>query len=258
MPGRAEPIGANNPRIQRLRRLLGRRSARRDEGVYVIEGPTLVAEALAAGVDVEDVYVDEERGGGFPHEVLVRAGTLARVGSTEAPQPVLAVARLRLATLAVLAGAGLVLVAAGVADPGNLGTMLRSAEAAGAVGLVTLAGTVDPWNPKCVRASAGALFHVPVVADAAAADLRSLRMPLVGTAAVGGQPYTAPGALAGPLALVLGSEAHGVPADVPIDRVVTIPHAGRAESLNVAMAATLLCFEAARQRARPESMPPTP
>jgi RNA methyltransferase, TrmH family len=250
MPGRADPIGANNPRMQRLRRLLGRRSARRDEGAFVIEGPVLVREALDAGVDIEDVYVDESLAGSFAGEVVVRAGVLAKVGSTETPQPVLAVARLRVATLADVAGAPFVLVAAGVADPGNLGTMLRSAEAAGAAGLVTTEGSVDPWNPKCVRASAGALFHVAVVADVAPGALRQLGVALVGAAAAGGAIYTDPGALASPLALVLGSEAHGVPDDVPIDRVVTIPHAGRAESLNVAMAAAVLSFEAARQRAR--------
>jgi TrmH family RNA methyltransferase len=161
---------------------------------------------------------------------------------------VLAVVRLVAARLDDLAGAPFVLVAAGVADPGNLGTMLRSAEAAGAAGLVTTAGSVDPWNPKCVRASAGALFHVPVVPDVAPADLRSLGVPLVGTAASGGRPYHEPGSLQMPLALVLGSEAHGVPDEVPLDRVVTIPHAGRAESLNVAMAASVLAFEVARQR----------
>jgi TrmH family RNA methyltransferase len=142
----------------------------------------------------------------------------------------------------------LVLVAAGVADPGNLGTMLRSAEAAGAAGLVTTAGSVDPWNPKCVRAAAGALARVRVAPDVDPAELRHLGVTLVGTAAAGGRAYTEPGALAAPLALVLGSEAHGLPADVPVDRVVSIPHAGRAESLNVAMAATVLAFEAARQR----------
>lgn len=248
MPGRAEPIGANNPRIQRLRRLLGRRSARRDDGAYVIEGPVLVREALAAGVAIEDVYAEEAVADGFAGALVVRDGVLARVGSTETPQPVLAVARLRSASLADLAGAPFVLVAAGVADPGNLGTMLRSAEAAGAAGLVTTAGSVDPWNPKCVRASAGALFHVAVVADVEPGALRGLGVPLVGTAATGGAPYTDPGALRAPLALVLGSEAHGVPDEVPIARVVTIPHAGRAESLNVAMAAAVLSFEAARQR----------
>jgi RNA methyltransferase, TrmH family len=228
---------------------LGRRSARRDEVAYVIEGPTLVAEAHAAGLEL-DIYVDEGAldlaPGAAPHVTIVRAGLLARVGSTEAPQPIIAVTPIRASALVDLAGAPFVLVAAGVTDPGNLGTMLRSAEAAGAAGVVTTAGTVDPYNPKCVRASAGALFHVPVVADVEPEALRSLSIVLLGTVAAGGQPYDAPGALAQPLALVLGSEAHGIAADVPIDRYVTIAHLGRAESLNVAMAATVLSFEIAR------------
>ena len=246
-----EPLGPNNAKIQRLRRLLGRRSARRDEHAYVIEGPTLVAEAHAAGLDL-DIYVDEGALDLVPRDVVrvsvVRADVLVRVGSTEAPQPIMAVTPLPTSALTALSGASFVLVAAGVTDPGNLGTMLRSAEAAGAAGLVTTAGTVDPFNPKCVRASAGALFHVPVVADVEPAALRTLAMALVGTVADGGQPYDAPGALARPLALVLGSEAHGIAADVPIDRYVTIAHLGRAESLNVAMAATVLSFEIARSR----------
>ena len=248
-----EPLGPNNANIQRLRRLLGRRSARRDEGAYVIEGPTLVAEAHAAGLDL-DIYVDEDALDLVPADAqrvnVVRAGLLARVSSTETPQPILATTPIRAGALAELAGASFVLVAAGVSDPGNLGTMLRSAEAAGAAGLVTTVGSVDPYNPKCVRASAGALFHVPVVADIEPAGLRSLSIALVGTVAGGGEPYDAPGALARPLALVLGSEAHGIAADVPIDRYVTINHLGRAESLNVAMAATVLSFEIARA-ARP-------
>ncbi len=249
----AEPAGPHNPRIQRLRRLLGRRSSRRDDAAYVIEGPTLVAEAAAAGLALE-VFVEESATALLPRlppgasVTVVRDGVLAKVGSTEAPQPVMAVAPLVSCTLDDLAGAPFVLVAAGVSDPGNLGTMLRSAEAAGAAGLVTTAGSVDPWNPKCVRASAGALFHVRVVDGVAPADLRQLGVALVGTVAEGGVPYTDRGALDGPLALVLGNEAHGIPADVPIDRLVTIPHAGRAESLNVAMAAAVLSFEIARKR----------
>ena len=242
----AAPIGPNNPYVKQLRRLLGRRSARRETGLYVIEGPRLVDEALVSGIDIEAVFVDEELAVG-DGAIAVERGVLAKVGSTETPQPVMAIARQRIAGLDDLRGASLVLVAAGVADPGNLGTMLRSAEAAGAAGLVTTEGSVDPWNPKCVRASAGALFHVLVVPDVAPASLRELGIALVGTSASGGAPYTEPGALAAPVALVLGSEAHGVPDDVPIDRVVTIPHRGRTESLNVAMAATVLCFEAARQ-----------
>ncbi len=142
---------------------------------------------------------------------------------------------------------GFVVVAAGLADPGNVGTILRSAEAAGADAVVLTAGAVDVFNPKVVRASAGALFRVPVAVDVAAGALGDLGVALLGTVATGGVPYDeAP--LDGACALVLGNEAHGLPPGLALDGLVSIPHAGRAESLNVAMAATVLCFEAARRR----------
>jgi TrmH family RNA methyltransferase len=173
------------------------------------------------------------------------AGVLERVASTQTPQPVLAEVRIRCAE--VPARASLVLVADRIADPGNLGTILRSAEAAGFDAVVPTVGTVDPFNPKVVRASAGALFHVPVTAEVEPAALAALGLSLVGTSAHQGVPYTEAD-LCRPVVLVVGSEAHGVGDDVPVGGWITIPHAGRAESLNVAMAATLVCFEARRQR----------
>jgi RNA methyltransferase, TrmH family len=167
------------------------------------------------------------------------------VASTESPQPNLAVVCIPQPVLD-LAAAGLVLVADGVGDPGNLGTMLRSAEAAGVDGVVLTAGSVDPFNPKVVRASAGALFRVPVlVSDLAAVRNGGLRT--IGTSSHRGTAHTSAD-LTGRIALVVGSEAHGLPDDALVDEWVTIPHHGRAESLNVAMAATVLCFEASRQR----------
>ena len=245
-----EPIGLHNPRIQRLRRLLGRRSARVDEGCFVIEGPHAIQAAIDAGVTLAEVFAEASSVHLVPagvHTVLVADGVLARVGSTVTPQPVMAVAPLPLLTIDALVGATFVLVAAGVADPGNLGTMARSAEAAGADALVTTAGSVDPWSPKAVRASAGAIVHLPVVADLDPAALRPLGLRLLGTAAAGGTPY-GEADLTGPIALVLGNEAHGLPAGIELDGLLTIAHRGRAESLNVAMAATVLCFEVARQR----------
>jgi TrmH family RNA methyltransferase len=139
-----------------------------------------------------------------------------------------------------------VIVCAGVGDPGNAGTILRSGEAAGADAVVFTAGSVDPYNPKCVRAAAGALFRVPVFLDV---EPEALGLPLVGTRSTGGTAYFDFDFKA-PLALVLGSEAHGLdPAiEARLDATVTIPHVGRAESLNVAMAASVLSFEVARQR----------
>ena len=126
-------------------------------------------------------------------------------------------------------------MAAGLADPGNVGTILRAAEAAGADGVV-LAGSVDVFNPKVVRASAGALFHVPVVVDVAPRPGRARAS--LWAAVAGWVPYDE--APSSGRALVLGSEAHGLPVGVPVDGIVSIPHAGRAESLNVAMAAAVL------------------
>ena len=151
----------------------------------------------------------------------------------------------------VVVGADLIVVLADVRDPGNAGTVLRTADAAGVDAVVCCGGTVDPYNPKTVRASAGSLFHVPLVVagdpvdvlDAVAAHgLRRL-------AAVvrGGDDYTTVD-WRQPTALVLGNEAAGLPAGLPVDGMVGIPMAGRAESLNVGMAGAVLCFEALRQR----------
>ncbi|CAB4898256.1 unannotated protein [freshwater metagenome] len=176
------------------------------------------------------------------------AHVIERVASTEAPQPLLAVVRIRQHEISDFAGAALVVVADRIADPGNLGTMLRSCEAAGVNGVVLITGSADPYNPKVVRASAGALFHVPVVADIALHELQALRLPLVGTSSHQGKAYTDTD-LTKPFALVMGSEAHGVSDEIPIDSWLTIAHVGRAESLNVAMATTVVVFEALRQRA---------
>ncbi|HEU5085391.1 MAG TPA: RNA methyltransferase [Acidimicrobiales bacterium] len=219
-----------------------------------------MAEALAAGVDVVEVYAEP----GAPGDVLdaartagvpvrdVAAGALAKATSPVTPQPV--------AALAALPGPvgddvlrGLVLVLVGVADPGNAGTLLRVAEASGASAVVSCADAVDLWNPKCVRASAGSIFRVPVVlagpADDALARLRAAGMTVVATA-LGAAVDLDDADLRGDVAVLLGNEAHGLPADLvaAADLAVRIPMAGHVESLNVAMTGTVIAFEAARQR----------
>jgi TrmH family RNA methyltransferase len=229
---------------------LGRRSSRVEEGAYVVEGATLVGEALAAGADVEAIYTGQDGLGFESGTVPVHAlapGVIERVATTTNPQPVLAVVRLRPPPLELLAAASFVVAVDHVADPGNLGTILRSAEAAGAGAVTVSEGAVDPYNPKVVRATAGALFHVPVFMGVAPGDLKGFGLRLVGTSSHHGLAYTeAP--FEGRVGLVFGSEAHGLPAGTPVDEWVRIPHRGRAESLNVAMAATLLIFEVARRR----------
>lgn len=209
----------------------------------------LIAEAVAAGHDVlaEFVAPDADAVTNAPVFPLA-AGVIERVASTERPQPNLAIVRMPSART-TLDAAGLVVVGDELSDPGNLGTMLRSAEAAGADAVVLTPGSVDPYNPKVVRASAGAIFHVPVF-EATLEDVRTAGLRLVGTSSHRGQAHTEID-WSGRVAIVMGSEAHGLPDGVPVDAWVRIAHRGRAESLNVAMAATLLVFEAARHRADP-------
>jgi TrmH family RNA methyltransferase len=229
---------------------LGRRSSRADEGAYVVEGATLVAEALAAGADLEAIYVGRDGLGYDDHGVPVHAlapGVIERVATTQHAQPVLAVVRMPRPSTGLLVSAGVVVAADAVSDPGNLGTILRSAEAAGVDAVVLGEGTVDPYNPKVVRAAAGALFHVPVFVAMAPTALRGFGLRLIGTSSHHGVAYTEAD-FAGRLALVFGGEAHGLADDAPVDEWVRIPHGGRAESLNVAMAATLITFEVARRR----------
>jgi TrmH family RNA methyltransferase len=172
-------------------------------------------------------------------------GVLDRVASTERPQPNLALVRMPEATRS-LDDARFVVVADQLADPGNLGTILRSSEAAGVDAVVLTPGSVDPYNPKVVRASAGALFHVPVI-TAPLTEVEASGLRLIGTSSHLGVPHT-DADWSGRIALVLGNEAHGLPDDAPVDTWVRIEHRGRAESLNVAMAATVLVFEASRRR----------
>ncbi len=225
----------------------------------MVEGRVLLAEALRAAWPVEAVFVPagsdvaSDVTGVARHELA--AGVIERVATTESPKDVMAIVRQRPASLP--AGATFVVVCAGVSDPGNLGTIVRSAEAAGADAVACTPGTVDVWSPKTVRASAGAVFHVPIVELGGQGDhdddvdlLPSAGLRLVGTSS---HPEQAPVDhtafdLTQPVALVMGSEAHGVPSSVPVSSWVRIPHAGRSESLNVAMAATVLCFEVSRQR----------
>jgi len=214
----------------------------------VIEGPTLVAEAHASGWPLVELYLGPDGvdpcHGAVP-VVRLAKGVVEQVATTVTPQPVLALAERRTAAADRLLG-DFVLAADGVADPGNLGTILRSAEASGVSAVVLATGTVDPFNPKVVRSSAGSLFRVAisevVAIDALAHDGRQVHS----TSSHAGVPYDEVD-WRGPIAIVLGNEAHGVSAAMP-GRSVIIPHVGPAESLNVAMAATVLCFEVARQR----------
>ena len=249
-----------------MRRLLGRREARRAERAFVAEGTEVVRTGILAGAAPESLYVAsgaEDDGAGVGVAEVVRLalaagarvhelapGVIERVASTVTPQPVLAVFPM-LDVPEVPAEAQLVVVLADVRDPGNAGTVLRTADAAGVGAVVVCAGAVDPYNPKTVRASAGSLFHVPVVlGEDAATVLRRLGLSgyrRLGAVARGGEDYAAVDWTARS-AIVLGNEAWGLPDGLELDGSVGIPMAGRAESLNVGTACAVLCFEALRQR----------
>jgi len=235
----------------------------------VVEGLNVLEAALEGAADIEAFFAAPEAEGECP-ELLERAsgrgitvhrlepGVLERVAGTVTPQPVLAVARSRSLTLADLTSGEvseprILVVGVDVRDPGNAGTLIRSAEAAGAHGVIFCRGSVDVTNPKTVRASAGALFHVPVVEGAVPQEvlgvLGDLGLKRIAAVAHDGERPDRVD-LNQPLAMVFGNEAHGLPADV-LDRVdtrVTIPMPGRSESLNLGMAASILLYEARRQR----------
>jgi TrmH family RNA methyltransferase len=219
-----------------------------------------VAEAIRGGAKVLDVFVapgaDDvvvERAvthGARRHELA--PGVLERVADAVTPQPMVAIVASIDVDLDALQTAEFLVVCVDVRDPGNLGTVLRVAEGSGAGGVICCEGSVDAYSPKTVRASAGSLFHVPVVAGGEPLEVldRMGRWDVrrLGTDAHRGTAYDAVD-LTTPTALVLGNEARGLPHDVTaeLDGTVTIPMVGRTESLNVGMAAAVLCFERARQ-----------
>jgi TrmH family RNA methyltransferase len=234
----------------------------------VAEGSKVISVALDAGAPVEALYYDpqvnaDDRARAVVAQAVrsgVRAyelgpGVMERIADTVTPQPLLAIVAFVDVALAALADATLVVVCTDVRDPGNAGTVLRSAEAAGADGVICCDGSVDVYNPKTVRASAGALFQVPVVAGGDVVQvlerLGDWGMHRLAAMARDGRDYTEVD-LTAAAALVLGNEAAGVsPRLQPwIDESVSIPMSGRTDSLNVGMAAAVLCFEAARQRRR--------
>jgi len=250
----------SNPKIQQLRRLTGRRSARLDAGAFVVEGPVLVAEALAGPLEVLEVFLGEHVRA--PHVGSARSepiitpcadGVLERVLSTRTPQAMAAVVSRPDASLsAVAASRGGILVADQLADPGNAGTLIRAAEAAGFAGVVFSASSVDPFAPKVVRASAGSVLRVPVIDSTSSG--RSIVESLaprraVGAVASGGMPHLQMSWPAD-VVLVIGNEAHGLGDDViaACDVTVTIEMDGPTESLNAAMAGTLLMFDVLRSR----------
>jgi TrmH family RNA methyltransferase len=253
---------SSNPTIKLVRALQSQRRARQKEGLFVIEGVRLVEEAIRANVSAKIVlHTDglDPRGraavaqlarlGAQVHEVSPKV--MAAASETQTPQGLLAVVSFP-KVIAQHTQRSLVLVLDRLADPGNLGAILRTADAAGVEAVVLTPGTVDAHNPKVVRAAMGAHFHVPIVE----ADWAALKDQLAGLEVWladvrQGESYDRVDWRA-PCALIVGSEAEG-PSDAARQLAtgrVRIPMPGQAESLNAAVAAGVLLFEAARQRQR--------
>lgn len=268
-PPGAEPFTQRTPRVVAARRLT-RRSERQKAGRFLAEGANAVGGALdhqrrGRGV-VHELFVTSEASdvhGGLvrtAHELgvpvsLITGRAADELSETVTPQGIVAVCDLLDRSLDGLFGAGTALAAVlvDVADPGNAGTVIRVADAAGADAVILAGDSVDPHNGKCVRASAGSLFHRPVarVRDTAAA-LRACREAGLRLLAAHGYAERQLDSvdLAPPTAWVFGSEAHGLPAAVlhEVDMSVRIPIYGEAESLNLATAAAVCLYATAMAR----------
>ncbi len=253
----------HNTRLKELRQALG--SPGHKGELAGIEGPNLIREAVRTGTAIRCIFLAQESERLLEElalpaetEVLLLPRTVLEAAlTTETPQPVAALVEPAAWTWAHLLGgsskaAPLIVVLAGLRDPGNLGTILRSAEAFGAAGVVGLPGTVYAWNPKAVRASAGSVFRVPVVAASERecfARLREAGVTVWTTTARAAQPANLID-LAQPVALLIGNEGNGVSSDLARQAggALTIPCPGPVESLNAAVAASVLLYEAAQQR----------
>jgi TrmH family RNA methyltransferase len=256
--------GRHNALVKDLRGAFARGEATSD-GYCAIEGFRILEEAIRSGLRFRAVFFSESALGraekllpqlGAQVETLLLPDKLfAGAVPSDAPQGVAALARWKEFSLEdVLARSkeGPLLAIAGVQDPGNLGTMLRSAEAFGAGGAILGEGTVSPFNPKVVRASAGSVFRLPLARgklSEAVSLMRQHGVRLVATASHKGRPLDQ-AKLAGPLAIFIGSEGAGLPRDLikEMDEVVAIPQAPQVESLNAGVAASIVLYEVARQR----------
>jgi RNA methyltransferase, TrmH family len=254
-----------NSHLKDLRRALANPGRGRDGSILIaIEGPILIAEAQRANLKIDSVFAAQGAEKLLaplflppdteillcPRSVLLSALT------TENPQPIAALVEPRRWTWKQVIAPRpsqpqLLLILAGLQDPGNLGTILRSAEAFGATGVISLPGTVSEWNPKTLRAAAGSVFRLPIVhgVSSALSQLHAMGVQILAATARSGEPANAVD-LTQPIALLIGNEGNGLPRELAAraDDAITIPCPGPVESLNAAMAATTLLYEAARQR----------
>jgi TrmH family RNA methyltransferase len=263
----SEVTSLRSPRVKAARQL-GKRALRQRSRAFLAEGPQAAGEALAVPGVVTELFVTAPAQARYGDLVaaaaaqgvavhLVSGEVMAELAQTITPQGLLAVCRFVDVPLSELTTASprLAVVLANVRDPGNAGTVLRPADAAGAQGVIFSEASVDPYNSKCVRASAGSLFHVPVVMGAplasAVAALRDAGLRVLaadGSARRSLDELDAAGLLRQPTAWLFGNEAWGLPGEVLslADEAVAVPIYGRAESLNLAAAAAVCLYASAR------------
>lgn len=268
MAGR-ELTSIRSPRVKAARRL-AKRAFRRRERRFLAEGPQAVREALKVDGGLVELFTTAEAEGRHGELIalaersnvpVLRVGgeVMAELAQTVTPQGLLGVCGFVDVPLSSVLGAAprMVTVLAHVRDPGNAGTVLRTADAAGSEAVIFTDASVDPYNAKCVRASAGSLFHLPVVVGARFDEvLAGLRDAGLGVFAADGAGTRSLDAalderlLEGPIAWVFGNEAWGLPRQIlgTVDEVVRVPIHGRAESLNLATAAAVCLYATARAR----------
>jgi TrmH family RNA methyltransferase len=249
--------------VKELRRAFAR-SETTPDGCCAIESVRLVEEAIRSGLKFRAVFFRQSslevadrllpQIAAQVETVLLPNEVFDSAVATETPQGVAALAKARNFTLddVLRPHQPLVVALSGIQDPGNLGTILRSAEAFGASGVLLGEGTVSQFNSKAVRASAGSVFRMPAVAvkvEEAIPRLRQAGLRLVATSSHGGVSADQAN-LSGPLACFIGNEGSGLPRQLmsQMDETVVVPHSGEVESLNAAVAASVLLYEAARQR----------
>lgn len=245
---------ANNPRVRLVQTLLARARSRRKQGLVVLEGQRLVHDALGQGQRPAFIlHTPAVEPPPHTQAIAIDPALMRRISDTRQPQGLLAVFPMPQGALP--AEAHLLLILDGIRDPGNLGTILRAAAAAGADAVLLAPGCVDLWSPKTLRAGMGAHFRVPV-AECAMAEIvqRTQRMSVVLADSRGERRHDELD-WTRPCALVIGGEARG--ADEPLRQLarerVRIPMAAEDYSLNAAMAAAVLLFEARRRRNPPRS-----
>jgi TrmH family RNA methyltransferase len=266
-PAGAELTSARSPRIKAARQL-AKRAMRERARLFLAEGPQAVSEALGHAHIVSQLFLTAAARARYPAlaaqaseqgaEVSTVSGeVMAELAQTITPQGVLAVCRFVDVPLSALAGAALRLavILANVRDPGNAGTVLRTADAAGAGAVVFSGASVDPYNSKCVRASAGSIFHLDLVLGVpvpeTVARLREAGLRVLAADGRSGEPLDLVeprGMLRDPTAWLFGNEAWGLPGDVLAlaDQAVAVPIYGHAESLNLAAAAAVCLYASAR------------